>query len=141
MPGGVLPQRKPSQVKALRQAIQQPDVPTWMDLAGGTLAFAPLVGAAALPLAGGETTAVGTGATAESGAAGGAAGGATSKVASTVANNAGKALTALSIGALFSNIGLWKGVGMVIAGGILILIGILNLAGVDAGGVARRVIP
>ena len=49
--------------------------------------------------------------------------------------------SALSLTALFSNIGLWKGVGMVIAGGILILIGILNLAGVDAGGVARRVIP
>ena len=62
-------------------------------------------------------------------------------VAKDAGSAAAKGVAALSVGALFTDIGLWKGLGMVIAGGILILIGILNLAGVDAGGIARRVIP
>ena len=103
--------------------------------------FGPAIGGAGG--AAGGAGAAAEGGTAEGAAAGGAAGGAAS-AAKTVLSNVPKALTALSVGALFSNIGLWKGVGMVIAGGILILIGILNLAGVDAGGIgrtARRVIP
>ena len=73
--------------------------------------------------------------------AGGVGAAAGKGVVSTVASKGAQALTgaasALSVSALFSNIGLWKGVGMVLAGAVLVLIGILNLAGVDPGGIGH----
>jgi hypothetical protein len=84
----------------------------------------------------------GVGAEAGAGAAGAEAGaaGAGAGAASTAANIGKSVLGALTVSSLFTNIGLWKGLGMVVAGAVLVLIGILNLAGVDPGTVAKRVV-
>lgn len=57
-----------------------------------------------------------------------------SKVGSAVGSGAvKKAVGALAISSLLTQPGIWKGVALVIAGAVLVLLGILGLAGVDAG--------
>lgn len=56
---------------------------------------------------------------------------------SNIGNTAKNVVGAFSLSALFGSQSLWAGVGMVLAGAVLILIGIMNLAGVDAGGLGH----
>lgn len=101
----------------------------------------PAGGAASGGAAAGEGAA--GGAAAGEGAAAGGAGAAAGGAAKSVGEKAVKAALgvagALSISELLGKVGLWKGIGLTIAGAVLILIGILNLAGVDPSSVVKRV--
>ena len=79
---------------------------------------------------------VGSGVLGEAGTAGaeGTAGSGSSGAAglSGLAGTAGKALAAASIADLFTSGSTWKGIGLCVAGGVLVLLGLMQLTGVKA---------
>lgn len=110
---------------------------------GGLLAL-PFVGAGAVVGAEGAAGAGAAGAAGAEGAAGGgaaaaggaAAGGGATAAAKSVAgkiagSSAGKIAGAVAIGSLFSNPTMWKGIGLVLAGAILIILALTQLTGVS----------
>lgn len=82
----------------------------------------------------------GEGAAAGGAAAGGGGAAAAAKSAlSAVASNAKTALYGASLAAIFTHTSLWAGVGMVIAGAVLVLLGILGMSGISSpAAVARK---
>lgn len=117
-------------------------------LAIGGLIAAPLLGAGAV--VGGEGAAAGAGAAAAGAegsaaggaAAGGAAGGAASAAKSAVGRilggSVGKAVAGASVLSLFTTPSLWKGIGLVLAGAILVLLALMQFTGSSPVSVARR---
>ena len=122
--------------------------PTFTYLAAGAGAVVAGTVAAAATAAGADAAGTAAGADAAGTAAGdtataataGGTGGTAAKLLGDGLNAAKTVAGALSVGALFTNIGLWKGIGMVLGGAVLVLIGLFQLAGVEPGGVARKVI-
>lgn len=118
----------------------------WPTLIGGATAWDAWAAKGDSVIAEGETATTGettTGSGKGTAATAGGAGGTAVTFGKSLLNSSNKALGSLAIAALFTDIGLWKGLGMVIAGAVLVLIGIMNLAGVDPGGIAgtaRKVI-
>lgn len=111
-------------------------------LAIGGLIAAPILGAGAVVgteagaagAAGGAAATTGEGAAAAGagGAAGGGAAAAAKSVAGKVAGSSiGKVAGAVAIGSLFTNPSMWKGIGLVIAGAILIILALTQLTGVS----------
>lgn len=93
------------------------------------------IGSSAIPgpgLIGGKALLEGEGAAggAEAGgAAGGAEGAAAGGGAGSLLNAASKILPALTVGALFAEASTWKGLGLMLAGGLLVLLGLFQMAG------------
>lgn len=133
MPGGVLPQKTPSQRKALRDAIQQPGVPTWEDLLIG-------VGAVGAPILGGIAGAGGAAAEGATAAEGSAAAGAGKSAASGAAGGAASGAARLGVKAaaggaalgFLADTGLWTRVLEAVGGVLLLVIALRALLGGDS---------
>lgn len=91
----------------------------------GAGAAADVAGAEA---AGGAAAGAGGAEAAAAGAGGGAAATAAKNVASTIAGNAGKIAGGLTLAGLFTDVGWWKGAAMCLAGAILIILALRQLA-------------
>jgi hypothetical protein len=108
---------------------------TAAEAAGGTAAGGAAAAGTAAEAAGG-TAASGTAAeTATAAGAGGGAGAGASKLASAAAGAGKDALTAAGIGAVLLATGLWKGVALVLAGAVLLLLALKGATGVGVPGI------